>query len=112
MSLWLFASAFMLVYPAVAFQQTASWEDQRRIVIDLRQQGRLHEAFDGARRYLSAAERHQPGAAPLALALQDYAVIAADLGLYGEADFQDWLHCEVLVHEAESLLTTPSKLRS
>jgi len=76
----------MLVYPAVAFQQTASWEDQRRIVIDLRQQGRLHEAFDGARRYLSAAERHQPGAAPLALALQDYAVIAADLGLYGEAD--------------------------
>jgi len=81
-----FASAFILAYAAAGFGQTAGWEEQRRAVIELRQQGRLHEALEAARKALAGAERHEPGAIPLPLALHDYAIINGDLALHAEAE--------------------------
>ena len=86
MSLRVFASAFILIYTAVGSEQTAGWEEQRRGVIELRQHGRLREALEAAQEALADAERHEPGAEPLPLALHDYAIINGDLALHAEAE--------------------------
>ena len=86
MSLWVFASAMILAYPAGGFGQAAGWEEQRHAVLEMREQGRLHEALEIARTVLAKAERHEPDACPLPLALHDYAVISGDLSLYAEAE--------------------------
>lgn len=86
MSLCSSASAVILVSAAVAFGQTAGWEEQRRMVAQMRQKGQLREALDIARKMVSDAERQQPGAAPLPLALHDYGVVSGDLSLYADAE--------------------------
>ena len=86
MSLCSSASAVILVSAAVAFGQTAGWEEQRRMVAQMRQKGQLPEALDIARKMVSDAERQQPGAAPLPLALHDYGVVSGDLSLYADAE--------------------------
>ena len=55
-------------------------------MIQLRQQGHLHEALEQSRKMLAKAERHETGSAPLSLALHDYGVIAGDLTMYPEAE--------------------------
>jgi tetratricopeptide (TPR) repeat protein len=85
-SLWVFASAFILVYPAISLGQAISWEEQRRAMLDMHRHGQLHEAFESARKMLAEAERHEPSSAPLPLALHDYAVISGDLNLYADAE--------------------------
>ena len=86
MSPWVIASATMLAYASAGFGQTAGFEHQRRILLELRQRGHLQAALEGARRLVTEAERNEPRAAPLALALHDYAVISGDLGLYAESE--------------------------
>jgi tetratricopeptide (TPR) repeat protein len=55
-------------------------------MIQLRQQGHLHEALEQSRKMLAKAERQETGSAPLSLALHDYGVIAGDLTMYPEAE--------------------------
>src|SRR5436305_9853110 len=76
----------MLAYAAAGPGQAAGWEEKRASVIELRQQGRLHEALEAARKVLAGAERHDPAAVPLPLALHDYAIINGDLALHAEAE--------------------------
>lgn len=86
MSLCLFASALVLVCSAIGFGQTAGFEEQRRVLFQRRLEGHLREALETARKMVAEAERHEPSAAPLPLALHDYAVISGDLSLFAEAE--------------------------
>jgi tetratricopeptide (TPR) repeat protein len=85
-SLWMIVSAFIFVCPAIGFGQTAGWEKQRQLVVEMRRDGRLHEAFETTGKMVAAAERNEAGAAPLALVLHDYGIISADLTLYADAE--------------------------
>jgi tetratricopeptide (TPR) repeat protein len=85
-SLCSFVSALILVYATCGFGQTAGWEQERQLMIQLRQQGRLREALETSRKMLAKAERHETGSAPLPLALHDYGVVAGDLTMYAEAE--------------------------
>src|SRR5690349_17222297 len=76
----------ILVCPAISFGQTTGWEAQRMREIAMRQEGHVQEAFEVARKILADSERHESGSAPLALALHDYSVIAADLTMYADAE--------------------------
>src|SRR4051794_8464494 len=79
-------SAFIFVFPAVGFGQTAGWEKQRQLLVEMRRDGRLHEAFESAGKMVAAGERNEPGAAPLPLVLHDYVIISAQLTLYADAE--------------------------
>lgn len=86
MSLGTFALATIIVYPAAVFGQAVEWVQERQVAIELRQHGHLPEAMEAAAKVLAKAEHGEPGSAPLALALHDYGIIAADLNRFDEAE--------------------------